>query len=169
MNPFRRMVIVGHNARAFVYNRRLTEQEETVKQQLEGDMQRDASYWGRALSNPPPGCLWRLWRSASTLTEPFRPDGNIFCWCFSDNQRVPSEIYMVRLWPTITIPAVDSSPDGNFGKIMEPEDTRFNQVLDRAEAFLRMSKEDRSRYFSDPLHRARPERIIPLPSTKAHL
>ena len=44
-------------------------------------MQRDAWYWGRARSNPPPGCLWRLWRSASTLTEPFRPDGNIFCWC----------------------------------------------------------------------------------------
>ena len=44
-------------------------------------MQCDAWYLGRARSNPPPGCLWWLWRSASTLTEPFRPDGNIFCWC----------------------------------------------------------------------------------------
>jgi hypothetical protein len=24
--------------------------------------------------------VWRLWRSASTLTQPFRPDGNVFCW-----------------------------------------------------------------------------------------
>jgi len=81
MNPFRRLVTVGHNARAFVSNRRPTEQEETVKQRSEGDMQRDAWYWGQARSNPPPECLWRLWRSASTLTEPFRPDGNIFYWC----------------------------------------------------------------------------------------
>jgi len=44
-------------------------------------MQRDAWYWRWARSNLPPGCLWRLWRSASTLTEPFRPDGNVFCWC----------------------------------------------------------------------------------------
>jgi len=44
-------------------------------------MQRDALYWRRARSNPPPGCLWRLWRSASTLTQPFRPDGNVLCWC----------------------------------------------------------------------------------------
>jgi hypothetical protein len=48
-------------------------------------MQRDAWYWRRAWSNPPPGCLWRLWRSASTLTEPFRPDGNVFCWWGSRN------------------------------------------------------------------------------------
>jgi hypothetical protein len=55
-----------------------------MNQRSEGDMQRDAWYWGRTLSNPPPGCLWRLWRSASTLTERFRPDGNIFCWCPSE-------------------------------------------------------------------------------------
>jgi hypothetical protein len=36
------MVTVGHIARVIVSNRRPTEQEETVKQQSEGDMQRDA-------------------------------------------------------------------------------------------------------------------------------
>jgi hypothetical protein len=36
------MVTVGHNARVFVYNRRLTEREETAKQLSEGDMQPDA-------------------------------------------------------------------------------------------------------------------------------
>ena len=44
-------------------------------------MLRDPWYWRRAQSHPPPGCLWRLWRSASTLTEPFRLDGNVLCWC----------------------------------------------------------------------------------------
>jgi hypothetical protein len=43
-------------------------------------MQRDAWYWGRAQSNPPPGCLWRLWWSMYTLTEWFRPDWIIFSW-----------------------------------------------------------------------------------------
>jgi len=41
MNPFRRMLTVGHNARVFVYNRGPTEREETAKRQSEGDMQRD--------------------------------------------------------------------------------------------------------------------------------
>jgi len=81
MNPFRRMVTVCNNTRVFVYNRRPTEREEMAKWQLEGDMQHDAWYWHRVLSNPPPGCLCRLWWSASTLTEPFRPDGNVFLWC----------------------------------------------------------------------------------------
>jgi len=80
MNPFRRMVTVGHNATVFIYNRIPTEREETAEPRSEGDMQRDASYWRRARSSLPPGCLWQLWRSASTLTEPFRPDGNVFCW-----------------------------------------------------------------------------------------
>jgi hypothetical protein len=39
MIPFRHMVRVGHNARVFVYNRRPTVQEDTVKQRWEGDMQ----------------------------------------------------------------------------------------------------------------------------------
>ena len=39
----------------------------------------DVWSWRRARSNLPPGCLWRLCRSASTLTEPFRPDRNVFC------------------------------------------------------------------------------------------
>jgi len=81
MNPFRRMVTVGHNARVFDYNRRPTEWEETAKRRSEGDMQRDAFNWRRARSNPPPGCLWQLSRSASTLTELFCPDGNLLCWC----------------------------------------------------------------------------------------
>ena len=81
MNPFRRMVTVGHNATVFIYNTIPTEREATVKPELESDMQRNASYWRRARSSLPPGCLWRLWQSASTLTEPFRPAGNVFCWC----------------------------------------------------------------------------------------
>jgi len=50
------------------------------KRRSEGDIQLDAWYWRRARSNPPPECHWRLWRSASTLTQPVRPDGNVFCW-----------------------------------------------------------------------------------------
>jgi len=41
---------------------------------------RDAWYWHRVRSNLPPESLQRLWRSASTVTEQFRPDGNVFCW-----------------------------------------------------------------------------------------
>jgi len=51
---------------------RPTEREEMADWRSEGDMLRDAWYWRRARSNPPPGCLCRLWRSASTLTEPIR-------------------------------------------------------------------------------------------------
>jgi len=51
------------------------------------DVQGDAWYWRRERSNPPPGCLWRLCPSASTLTEPFRPDGNVFCWCLTHSVR----------------------------------------------------------------------------------
>ena len=57
MNPFRRMVTVGHNTTAFVYNRIPTEREETAKLRSEGDMQRDTSYWRRARTSLPPGCL----------------------------------------------------------------------------------------------------------------
>jgi len=56
-------------------------EEETAKLQSQGDVQRDASYWSRARSNPPPWCLWRPWRRTSSLTEPFRPDGIVSCWC----------------------------------------------------------------------------------------
>jgi len=80
MNPFRCMVTVGPNARVIVETRRPTEREELFKQRLEGNMSCDAWYWGRTQSNPPPGCLCRLWWSAYTLTEPFSPDGNIFSW-----------------------------------------------------------------------------------------
>jgi len=41
MNPFRRMVAVGHNATEFVYNWIPTEQEEMAKPRSEGDMQRN--------------------------------------------------------------------------------------------------------------------------------
>jgi len=44
-------------------------------------MHHDACYSCWARSIPPPGCLWRLWMSASTLMQPFRLDGNVFCWC----------------------------------------------------------------------------------------
>ena len=80
MNPFRRLVTLGNNARVWFWNWRLTEREEMGKRRSEGDMQSDTWYWCRVLSNPPPGCLWRLWQSASTQTEPFRLDGNVFCW-----------------------------------------------------------------------------------------
>jgi len=57
MNPFRRMVTVGHNATVFIYNRIPTKREETAKPRSEGDMQRDVSYWRRARSSLPPVCL----------------------------------------------------------------------------------------------------------------
>jgi hypothetical protein len=38
INPFRHMVIVGHNTIVFIYNRILREQEETAKPRSEGDM-----------------------------------------------------------------------------------------------------------------------------------
>jgi len=60
MNPFRRMVTVGHNATVFMYNRIPTEGEETAEPRLEGDIQRDASDWRRARTSLPPGCLRRL-------------------------------------------------------------------------------------------------------------
>ena len=74
MNPFWPTVTDGHNTRVFSQNRRPTEQEETATLRLEGDMQHDAWYWhwvGRIL---PPGYLQRFRWSASTLTEPVRPD-----------------------------------------------------------------------------------------------
>jgi len=43
-------------------------------------MQHNGLYWHWAQRNLPPGCLWRLWRSSSTLTQPFSPDSNVFCW-----------------------------------------------------------------------------------------
>jgi len=69
----------GH--RVFVYNRILTERDETAKLWSEGHMQRDAWYRRLAWSNLPPGFLWWLWWSASTLKQPFRPDGHVFCLC----------------------------------------------------------------------------------------
>jgi len=57
MNPFRRMVTVGHNATVFVCNWILTEQEETAKLQSQGAMQLDAWYWRQVQNNLPPGCL----------------------------------------------------------------------------------------------------------------
>jgi len=83
MHPFRCMVTAGHNSRVLVRNWRPTEQAGTVKMRLEGHIQCDAWYWCRAQSNPPQGCLWLFWRSASTLSQPLRPDGNVFYWCCS--------------------------------------------------------------------------------------
>jgi len=80
MKPFRCMVTVGHKARVIVWNCRLTERKETVKQRSESDIQRDPSHWHRAWSNPLPGCLWRLCWSTSTPTELFRPNRIFFCW-----------------------------------------------------------------------------------------
>ena len=57
LNPFRPMVTVGHNATVSIYNRIPTEREETAKSRSESDMQGDASYWRRARSSLPPGCL----------------------------------------------------------------------------------------------------------------
>ena len=45
----------GH--RVFVYNRIPTQREERAKLRSQGDMQRDVSYWRRARSNLPLGCL----------------------------------------------------------------------------------------------------------------
>ena len=69
-------------------------------------MQPDALYWHRARSIPPPGCLWRLWRSASTLTQPFRPDGNVFCWwefyIIHSSGHLPQNLYTEIPEPTIS-------------------------------------------------------------------
>jgi len=72
---------------------------ETAKPRPEGDVQHDAWYWRRARSHPPPGCLWLLWQSASTLTEPFRPDGNVFCWCPTRSHRASQWWFLpLQLW-----------------------------------------------------------------------
>jgi len=81
MNPFRCMVTGGHNTSVFVRNRRPTEREEKVKQRSEHDMESDAWYSHRVQSTLQPRCLWQLWWSACTMTQPFRPDGDDFCWC----------------------------------------------------------------------------------------
>jgi len=78
MNLFRRLVTVGHNPRVFVYNRRMTEQEETAKRWTQGVMQRDTRYWCWELSNPPPVCPSRLWHRVSSLPRQFYPHANIF-------------------------------------------------------------------------------------------
>jgi len=72
-----------------------------VKQQSEGDMQCNAWYWGCARSNLPPGCLWRLWQSASILTELFRPDGNSFCGWISCS--LSELVKLLRLSPIVII------------------------------------------------------------------
>jgi len=87
INPFRCMATVGYNATVLVYNRIRTVWEEMGILRSEGDMQCDACYCRWVRIYPPPGCLWRLWWSESTPTQPFHPDGNVFCWC-----------YMVSLW-----------------------------------------------------------------------
>jgi len=103
------MVIVGHNAKVFDSNWRPTEWTEMVKQRLEGDMWRDTSYWCQAQSNPPLGCLWRLWPSASTLMNAFCPDSNVFAekihcelsiaWCqFSRCRCIPKYSSLFVQW-----------------------------------------------------------------------
>jgi len=84
--PFRSMVTIGHNATVCVYNRIPTEWEETAKLRSEGDMLCDQWFWCWAQSILPLGCLWRLWWCASTLTQPFCPDGNVFCWWVRDDE-----------------------------------------------------------------------------------
>jgi hypothetical protein len=79
LNPFQRMAPLGDNTTMIFYNRIQKVREETAQQRSEGNMEHDAAYWCRAQSNLPPGCLCQLWRSASTLTTPFHPDGNVFC------------------------------------------------------------------------------------------
>jgi hypothetical protein len=81
MNSFQFMVTVRHNARVFKYNRWWTKQEIMVKLWSEVNIQHDSRYRCRAQSNLPPRCLGWLGQSASTWTEPFRLDGNSFCWC----------------------------------------------------------------------------------------
>jgi len=95
MNPIWRMDTVGQNATVFIYNTIPTEQEETAKPRSEGNMQHDASYWRRSQSSLPPGCLWRLNWSASTLTESFRPDGNVFSWCLCCLEKLPIHLLCI--------------------------------------------------------------------------
>jgi len=86
MNPSRLMVTVSYHTRVFVWNRRLTERHGMVKLQSEGDMNCDTWCWRLVLSKPPPGCLWWLWWSECTVTEPSPPDGISFCWCSATHQ-----------------------------------------------------------------------------------
>ena len=57
MNPFRRMVTVGHNTTVFVYNRIPKERVQILKLRSENDMQSDVWDWQRARSNLKSGCL----------------------------------------------------------------------------------------------------------------
>ena len=99
INPFRCMVTVGHYATFIVYNGIPTKWEDTAKQRSEGNMQCNASSWCRLRSSLPPGCLWWLWRSASTLAQPVRPDGNVFCWwALWDLDVVTAQKIWIRLW-----------------------------------------------------------------------
>jgi hypothetical protein len=70
MNPFRRMVTVGHNAGVFIKNTRQREQEETAIR-------------GRYVTQCvvlTPGAEYSVTRvSLTALTEPFRLDGDVIC------------------------------------------------------------------------------------------
>jgi len=68
-----------------------------VKWRSEGDMQCDVWYWHRVRSNPPLGCLWRHWRSTSTLMQRFCPGGNVFCWCCIQYRIIPYQ-YPIMGW-----------------------------------------------------------------------
>ena len=85
MNPFQHMVTVDHNASVIVVNRRPTEADEMLNQRSQGNVECDALDWLPGQSIPPPGCLSRLWHSASTPTKPFRSDSNILCSCGSSD------------------------------------------------------------------------------------
>jgi len=86
MNPFWRIVTVGHNTTVIVYNWRLTEREEMVKQQSEGDVQCNPLCRGRAQSNLPPWWLWRLWQSAYPSRAPIHLNGFLFSWCTANTE-----------------------------------------------------------------------------------
>jgi hypothetical protein len=87
MNSFRCMGTGGHNATVIIQKKRPTKPEETVKQWLEWDSNHDALYQCQVRSNPPQGCLWRLWLSHSAWMQSFLADAWILVCQLPDTSR----------------------------------------------------------------------------------
>jgi len=81
--PIEPIPTCGHNWPQCLSGRLTLEtekREEAVRLWSGGDMQCNVWYSRLARSNPPLGCLWQLWRSASTGTQPFHPDVYVFAY-----------------------------------------------------------------------------------------
>jgi len=139
-------------------------------------MQLDTLCWRRAWSNPPPGCLWRLGRSASTLTQPVRPDGNVFCWwwrgyrglvtsrcgCVSgcvqliDREKVELECRCVETFDFLLLSNVNESMVAycNFVIIYELNDYWLPKVLYSVQSGMVIAHMVRCSWIDDPCSRS---------------